>query len=308
MLAHEFGHFSQNSMKLGQLRLHRQPHHRRRGVRPRLARRRASAAAARIDIRISVFAWAFTGVLWVLRKGLERLFRGINFANVSLSRQMEYNADLVAVSVTGSDAADLRPGPARLRRRHARPGVGRPDGRRRPRPVHPRPVLPPDEGRRVTCGERGDDPTLGEVPPLPDDPTQTVQVFKPEDTSVPAMWATHPANHDREANAKRAVLPRPDRRPLGVGAVPRRGRGARSDDVGGVQAQPQGETAGGAGRPGGGAGVHRRRARRDDVPGAVPRAVREPVRQAGRAGRTAGARQPGRSSTTPSGWPRPTRT
>src|SRR5205823_2082349 len=31
-------------------------------------------------------------------------FKAVNFANSSLSRQMEFNADLVAVSVTGSDA------------------------------------------------------------------------------------------------------------------------------------------------------------------------------------------------------------
>jgi hypothetical protein len=29
-----------------------------------------------------------------------------------------------------------------------------------------------------------------------------VEIFKPEDTSVPKMWATHPSNHDREVNAK----------------------------------------------------------------------------------------------------------
>src|SRR5207244_1649845 len=51
-----------------------------------------------------VFAWAFTGILGGVRKTLQGLFRVINFANSALSRQMEYNADLVAVSVTGSDA------------------------------------------------------------------------------------------------------------------------------------------------------------------------------------------------------------
>src|SRR4029077_13874659 len=56
------------------------------------------------DIRIAIFAWGFTGILWLTRKMLEGLFKLINFANSSLSRQMEYNADLVAVSVTGSDS------------------------------------------------------------------------------------------------------------------------------------------------------------------------------------------------------------
>src|SRR5262249_31344944 len=57
-------------------------------------------AATRINFWVSFPVWVFQGGLWVVRKGLGQLFRGINFAQVSLSREMEYNADLVAVSVT----------------------------------------------------------------------------------------------------------------------------------------------------------------------------------------------------------------
>src|SRR5262249_4286179 len=53
------------------------------------------------------------------------------------------------------------------------------------------------------------DPRLGEPPVLPEDPREVVQVFLPEDTSVPRMWATHPSNHDREVNAKRHYLRSP---------------------------------------------------------------------------------------------------
>ena len=102
VLAHEFGHFSQNSMKLGTYVY----------VSNRIIADIVYgrdwlddivAVLRRSDIRIALFAWIFTGMLWGLRKLLEGIFRLINFANSALSRQMEFNADLVAVSVTGSD-------------------------------------------------------------------------------------------------------------------------------------------------------------------------------------------------------------
>src|SRR5262249_10552566 len=103
VLAHEFGHFSQNSMKLGSYvytanRVIADVVYGRDWLDDLLGTRRGT------DIRIAVFAWGFTAILWTLRKGLDLLFRGINFAHVSLSRQMEYNADLVAVKAAGSDA------------------------------------------------------------------------------------------------------------------------------------------------------------------------------------------------------------
>src|SRR5262245_56251452 len=103
VLAHEFGHFSQSSMKLGSYvytsnRIVCDLVYGRDWLDDVVAFLRC------IDIRIAVFAWGFTGILWGLRKGLEGLFKAINFANSALSRQMEFNADLVAVSVTGSDA------------------------------------------------------------------------------------------------------------------------------------------------------------------------------------------------------------
>ena len=137
-----------------------------------------------------------------MRKGLDLLFRGINFAHASLSRQMEYNADLVAASVTGSDSLVF----ALARLDLAGESLGQ---------AWADLTAAADHGRftrdfyyhQTRAAEflktRRNDPTLGEVPELPEDPTQTVQVFKPEDTSVPKMWATHPSNHDREVNAKR---------------------------------------------------------------------------------------------------------
>ena len=200
VLAHEFGHFSQNSMKLGSYvytanRVVADVVYGRDWLDDRLG------TAQRIDIRIAIFAWIFGAGLWVMRKGLDLLFRGINFAHASLSRQMEYNADLVAASVTGSDALVF----ALARLDLAGDALGQ---------AWTDLTAAADHGRfsrdmyyhQTRAAEflkiRHNNPKLGEVPELPADSTQTVQVFKPEDTSVPKMWATHPSNHDREVNAK----------------------------------------------------------------------------------------------------------
>lgn len=213
VLAHEFGHFSQNSMKLGSYvytanRVVADVVYGRDQLDDMLA------AAARIDLRISVFVWAFQALLWVMRKGLELLFRGINFAHTSLSRQMEYNADLVAASVTGSDPLVI----ALARLDFAGDTLGQAwndlttaaDHQRYSRDLY----FHQTKAAEYLKARRGD-PTLGGVPPLPDDPAETVRVFKPEDTSVPAMWATHPSNHDREANVKARYFrgPTDDRSP-----------------------------------------------------------------------------------------------
>jgi len=53
-----------------------------------------------INIRLSFPAWVSTGVLWVIRAVLEL----VHFANLSLSRQMEFDAHLHAASLVGSNA------------------------------------------------------------------------------------------------------------------------------------------------------------------------------------------------------------
>jgi len=212
VLAHEFGHFSQKSMSLGSY-----VYTANRVVADVVYGRDwlddLVAGATRTDIRIAVFAWALQAILWCLRKGLEGLFRCINFAHASLSRQMEYNADLVAASVVGSDALVF----ALARLDFAGESLGQ---------AWADLTAAADHGRfsrdlyfhQTRAAEylrvRRNDPTLGTVPALPSDPTQTVEVFKPEDTSTPRMWATHPSNYDREVNLKRRYVRGPvDDRP-----------------------------------------------------------------------------------------------
>ena len=162
------------------------------------------------DIRIALvawtFGWTFTGLFWSIRKGLQGLFRAINFANTSLSRQMEFNADLVAVSVTGSDALIHGLAAPRFRFRRAGASVERPVGGGGPWPIQPRFVLSSKPRGGVFAPGARKNPILGQPPSLPDDPETVIQIFQPEDTSVPRMWATHPSNHDREANAKKCYI------------------------------------------------------------------------------------------------------
>src|SRR5262249_38821907 len=103
VLAHEFGHFSQSSMRLGSY-----VYMANRIIADMVYGRDrwddVLAAWRSIDLRIGIFGWALTAVVWLFRQILGGIFKVINFAHSALSRQMEFQADLVAVSVTGSDA------------------------------------------------------------------------------------------------------------------------------------------------------------------------------------------------------------
>src|SRR5262249_39170621 len=103
VLAHEFGHFSQKSMRVGSY-VYMANHIIAGMVFGRDKWDGLLAQWRNLDIRVSIFGWALSAVVWLLRQALGGLFHLINFADRALSRQMEFNADLVAVSVTGSDA------------------------------------------------------------------------------------------------------------------------------------------------------------------------------------------------------------
>jgi hypothetical protein len=123
----------------------------------------------------------------------------------ALSRQMEYNADLVAVRVTGSDAlihAFLRLDFANESLTQARSDLSTAADHQ----LYSRDVFYHQSRACEYVRARRGDPHFGEPPALPDDPNQTVQVFRLDDVSVPKIWASHPCNHDREVNAKRVYI------------------------------------------------------------------------------------------------------
>jgi Zn-dependent protease with chaperone function len=201
VLAHELGHFSQGSMKLGAY-VYQANHIIADMVYGRDFFDDLLERMQNTDDRLDLFAKGFKGLIWVLRKGLEGLFKVLNFANSSLSRQMEFNADLVAVSVAGSDAIvhalarlDFASG-ALEQTLQDLADAG--DHQLYTRDLYFHQTRAADYLKQTNR-----DAKLGEVPPLPDDPTRTTQVFEPGDTGIPLMWASHPSNFDREQNAKR---------------------------------------------------------------------------------------------------------
>lgn len=103
VIAHEFGHFAQSSMKIGSYInsantiIHDMIYARDKWDEI-LDKWRAS------DIRLSVAAWIITPIIWLIRVTLGLFYRFLNIMYSSLSREMEFNADKVAVSTTGSEA------------------------------------------------------------------------------------------------------------------------------------------------------------------------------------------------------------
>ncbi|MEH6418354.1 M48 family metallopeptidase [Pseudomonas sp. CGJS7] len=103
VLAHEFGHFAQRTMAVGrwvyiaqQIAAHI------------IAKRDAFddflSGLSRFDLRVAWIGWLLSLVVWSIRSLVEIVFRVVILAQRALSREMEYQADLVAASLTGSDA------------------------------------------------------------------------------------------------------------------------------------------------------------------------------------------------------------
>ena len=103
ILAHEFGHFSQSSMKLGSYiyMANRIIHSM---VYDRDQWDNLLDQWKESDFRIAIFAWILMPIVWIVRQLLKLIYQGINLIYSGLSRQMEFHADRVAVSAAGSNA------------------------------------------------------------------------------------------------------------------------------------------------------------------------------------------------------------
>jgi Zn-dependent protease with chaperone function len=207
VLAHEFGHFAQRSMAIGswvyiaqQIAAHV------------IARRDALDKFLRglssMDVRIAWIGWLLSLIVWSIRSLMDTLFRVVVLAQRALSRQMEFQADLVAVSLTGSDelvhalhklhAADegwdrtLRFAGSQLQKGRVPHDLFA---------VHTRTI--------ETVGRILNDDDYGKVPAVISKKPDERRVFKSSFAQPPQMWSTHPANADRESNAKRHYLASP---------------------------------------------------------------------------------------------------
>ncbi|MSQ97214.1 MAG: hypothetical protein EXR98_22045 [Gemmataceae bacterium] len=200
MLAHEFGHFSQRTMKLGTYvyTVHRILYQ---IVYGEDWFDNFIVGWCRLDPWIAFPAYIMWAILWCLRKLLGMLWYVVVFFDRALSRQMEFNADLVAVSLTGSDA------PVHLLYRcyFADACFGQAIDDLRVAMTHhlyTSDLFYHQSAAGALLRREKKEITLGEPPPLPEDPRKTTEVFEEDDDKMATMWQTHPASYDREQNAK----------------------------------------------------------------------------------------------------------
>ncbi len=207
VLAHEFGHFAQRSMYVG-----RWVYIARQVVGHLVATRdwfdRALQFLSGIDLRVAWIGWLLRLFTWSVRSLLDTAFSLTLLAERALSREMEFQADIVAVSVTGSDAlvhalhrleaADTAFDEAlnvtlKLANRGRRPGD-----------LYALQTAVTDELRRILG-----DADFGRVPPLPSTEREAHRIFEEALAVPPRMWSTHPGNRQREDNAKSRYTPAP---------------------------------------------------------------------------------------------------
>lgn len=209
VLAHEFGHFGQRSMKLGSYVymanriIHDMVYNRDRWD-------RTLDEWSRSDIRISVFAWILKAFIWVVRQVLALAYQGINLLHASLSRQMEFNADRVAVSVTGS--GQIINGLSKLMRSSAAMNLAM----NQLSNAADHKLYTKDLFYHQFAAEQH---LLNKHPEYQDrqphyDESGRPFIFTAADEEVPDMYASHPSNYDREQNAKAIYVEGPtDNRP-----------------------------------------------------------------------------------------------
>jgi len=207
VLAHEFGHFSQSSMKLGQY-VYVANEVVRDIVFTRDTWDELLAKWRSINIRLSFPAWVLTAVLWAIRAVLKQLFKLVNFANLSLSRQMEFDADLRAAALVGSDAL------VSALWKSERAGLAFNGACETLSSLLGYDKYTNDLFYHQRCAEE----RLDEALATHSQPTPFVLSLRstyrpgPEphfhtgDDHAPSMWATHPSNRERELNVKREYV------------------------------------------------------------------------------------------------------
>lgn len=207
VLAHEFGHFAQRSMAVG--RWVYVAHQ----ITAQLVARRDKLdsfveSLSRSDFRIAWIGWVLQTIVWAIRSLIDFAFRGVLLLERALSREMELQADLVAVSLTGSDALVH----ALSKLNAADDSFDRTVNFARGEQARGAPVADLFEVQGHLMKRMAailDDPLYGRVPLVPIAEPARHRVFKAELTQPPRMWQSHPLNHEREANAKKVYVAAP---------------------------------------------------------------------------------------------------
>lgn len=203
VLAHEFGHFAQKSMAVGrwvyvaqQIAGH--------VVAKRDALDGFLQGLSRFDIRIAWIGWILSLVVWAIRSVVDTFFKVVLAAERALSREMEFQADRVSVSLTGSDALIN----ALYRCQAADTAWDRTLAFANAEARAGRVTADLFEIQSLIIARLRnilDDPTFGE-PSKPQGDPAAHRVFEQHAVQISRMWASHPLNHEREANAKQIYL------------------------------------------------------------------------------------------------------
>jgi Zn-dependent protease with chaperone function len=206
VIAHEFGHFAQRSMAVG-----RWAHVIQQIAGQIIVRRdaldRFLMRLSYSDPRIAWVGWTLRIIIWSIRSLADTVFGWVVLAQRALSREMELQADRVAVSLTGSDALvhalhRLVAADDVFDRTLAFAAAELQDGRAVADLFTVQARLL--ECKRAILG----DPSFGVVPPLPAAPASH-RLFRAKLAHPPRMWSTHPSNEVREEHAKRHYVEAP---------------------------------------------------------------------------------------------------
>lgn len=196
VMAHEFGHFAQRSMKIGSYVVSANTI-----IHDMIFNRdswdNALDSWRSADLRLSAAAWAITPVIWIIRQTLGLFYSFLNLMHSSLSREMEFNADKVAISITGSEAIVS--------------GLWKLDGGSAAWNTTLEAAFL--AGKKSIFSENlyhhnhlaleRDAPKLAEaLEGLPADPRGGNLFFSSSETSKAGMYSSHPPNDHREKNAK----------------------------------------------------------------------------------------------------------
>ncbi|PHR37123.1 MAG: hypothetical protein COA38_00085 [Fluviicola sp.] len=203
ILAHEFGHFAQRSMLLGRYVYVAQQ------LATRIVHKRdildqALSGLSSFDLRIAWVGWILSIIVWAIRSLIDVLFGIVVISERALSREMEFQADNVAVSVTGSDA--LIYGLHKLRAAD--------EGYRESitilnKCLQDKKAIPNLYSLQSNYIKKMrwvlNDPNYGMISENIVQ-KENVRLFKNGLINPPEMWSTHPSDMDRENNAKRSYL------------------------------------------------------------------------------------------------------
>lgn len=203
VVAHEFGHFGQGSMAIGRWFYTAQQM----ASHIVVARGRLDSflqGLSNVDLRIAWIGWILRLIVWSIRSILDSVFGWVMMAQRALSREMEFQADLVAASLTGSDALvhalhrldaadDAMDSALAITEQQAQEERRVPD------------LFAIQSHYLTRKGEILDDPDYGQVPELPKD-AANYRLFRAQLAHPPRMWASHPPNDLREENIKKHYL------------------------------------------------------------------------------------------------------